>query len=352
MKPFQHLTIKPTASLRTALAQMDKVGYKLLMIAEDGETLLGLVTIGDVQRAIIANVSLDEKVKIFSDKKLIVASHSDPLNQIKSQMLSLRLVYMPVLDEDGKICNVIFWEDIIAEGEKGAQQKKLNLPVVIMAGGFGSRLKPLTNVLPKPLLPFGETTILENIISRFLCFGCSVFHVSVNYKAPMIENYFADIEGKDYEVDFFTEPQPLGTAGSLNILKNKITTPFFVSNCDILVDEDYSAIYDYHKSIGNELTLVASMKHVYIPYGTVESGEDGKLLSLKEKPQLDFLVNSGMYILEPHLLNEIPENTFFHITDLIEKINSRGGRVGVFPITEKSWVDIGEWHLYSKILIP
>ena len=133
-------------------------------------------------------------------------------------------------------------------------------------------------------------------------------------------------------------------------MADKLITTFFVSNCDILIDEDYSAIHKYHEENKNELTIVASIKNYDIPYGTIESGVNGELISLKEKPQLNFMINCGMYILEPHLLKEIPKNTFFHFTDLIQKIKDRGGKVGVFPISEKSWIDIGEWRFYSKIL--
>jgi NDP-sugar pyrophosphorylase family protein len=172
----------------------------------------------------------------------------------------------------------------------------------------------------------------------------------VNYKADLIQFYLDSLGEKDYHVNLFNEDKPLGTAGSLGLLQEQLTTPFFVSNCDILIDQDYSAVYDYHKTHRNELTLVASLKQYNIPYGTLESGVNGELISLKEKPELTFMINCGMYLLEPHLLKEIPENTFFHITHLIEKIKERDGKVGVFPISEKSWIDIGEWPLYSKFL--
>jgi NDP-sugar pyrophosphorylase family protein len=140
----------------------------------------------------------------------------------------------------------------------------------------------------------------------------------------------------------------MGTAGSLSMLKGKIKETFFVSNCDILIDQDYSEILEYHKENKNEITLVAALKHYPIPYGTVETGENGQLLELKEKPELVFKINSGMYILEPHLLHEVPDNQFFHITQLIENVKNRNGNVGVFPVSEKSWRDFGGWDEYLK----
>ena len=165
----------------------------------------------------------------------------------------------------------------------------------------------------------------------------------------MIRFYFDGIK-KTYNLHYFLETNPLGTAGSLHLLRDKIDTTFFVSNCDIMIEQDYHEIYDYHTTSKNELTIVAALKHMKIPYGTLESGNNGELLSLKEKPELTFMINTGMYILEPHLLGEIPVDTFFHITDLIEKIIQRGGRVGVFPVSEGAWMDIGEWNEYNKTI--
>jgi NDP-sugar pyrophosphorylase family protein len=214
-----------------------------------------------------------------------------------------------------------------------------------MAGGKGTRMQPLTHIIPKPLIPLDDKTIVEHIIDHFKKIGCKDFYMSVNYKAKNIRDYFAELE-KDYNISFFEEAKPLGTAGSLHLLNGKIDKPFFISNCDILIEEDYREIYKYHKEYNNELTIVGSFRHYPIPYGTLETCEEGQLLSITEKPELSFLINSGMYILEPHLISEIPQNEFFHITDLIKKIKERNGRVGVFPVSEKSWVDIGEWDKY------
>ncbi len=346
---IQRLVIAPDATIKAALTQMDTEGYKLLIIADEQSYFKGLITIGDIQRAIIANKSFSEKVIHLSRADIIVGKINDPKEEVKKQMLKYRLVYMPLIDAENKLADVIYWNDIF-DGESNLEYPKLNMPVVIMAGGFGTRLKPLTNILPKPLLPFGETTILENIIDRFKKYNCRDFQISVNYKADLIKFYFDSINNKDYDINLFTESKPLGTAGSLHLLDDKLNNTFFVSNCDILIDDDYAAMYNYHKEHSNELTLIASVKNFNIPYGTIESGENGELLSLKEKPQLNFMINCGMYILEPHLLKEIPRDTFFHITDLIEKIKERRGKVGVYPVSEKSWIDIGEWKHYSKVL--
>ena len=262
-------------------------------------------------------------------------------------MLENKTECMPVLDNKNNLIDVIFWEDLFAETERN--EEKLDLPVIIMAGGKGTRMRPLTNVIPKPLIPIDDKTIAEHIIYNFQKIGCNNFYISINYKSEMIKDYFNKLD-KNYNVEFFEEEKPLGTAGSLHLLNGKTKKTFFISNCDILINEDYREIYKYHKEYKNELTIVGSFRHYPIPYGTLETGNEGKLISLQEKPQLSFLINSGMYILEPHLIDEIPQNEFFHITDLIEKIKARNGRVGVFPVSEKSWIDIGEWDKYLEMI--
>jgi NDP-sugar pyrophosphorylase family protein len=253
---------------------------------------------------------------------------------------------MPVVSTENELLNVYFWEELFGKKEI-APARQFNLPVVIMAGGTGIRLKPLTNVLPKPLIPIGDKTMLEEIFERFGKHGCDTFYVSVNYKAELIEYYLRN-QNLPYKLNFFKEEKPMGTAGSLSLLKDHIHKTFFVSNCDILIEQDYSEILSYHNENKNEITLVAALKHYPIPYGTVETGENGQLIELKEKPELTFKINSGMYILDPHLLDEIPDNQFFHITQLIEKVKNRKGKVGVFPVSEKSWKDIGNWEEYSS----
>lgn len=330
-----------------ALKKMDEERIKLLFVFNH-DMFLGLITIGDIQRAIINNVDLNQPVSGILDQNKIYAKKGDTIEIIKKNMLFLRCECMPIIDHDNNLIDVIFWEDLFGIKEI-SPANQFDLPVVIMAGGIGSRLKPLTNVLPKPLIPIGDKTMLEEIFDRFAKHGCSTFHISVNYKAELIEYYLLN-QKLPYKLNFFKENSPMGTAGSLSLLKGSINETFFVSNCDILIDQDYSEILAYHRETRNEITLVAALKNYPIPYGTVETGEHGHLLKLREKPDITFKINSGMYILEPHLLDEINPNCFLHITDLIEKVINRGGTVGVFPVSEKSWEDVGNWEEYMKFI--
>jgi dTDP-glucose pyrophosphorylase/CBS domain-containing protein len=337
-KNIEKLTLNGDESILFALKKMDILERKLLIIIKN-DKFIGLLSIGDLQRAILKNLSLDTQVKELIRDDLKVAYVNDDIDKVKADMIELRIECMPVIDRESNLVDVIFWEDIV--GVKVDLFEKINLPVVIMAGGEGTRLKPLTNIIPKPLIPIFDKTIIEDIMDQFVKTGCNEFHLSVNYKADMIKYYLETLNNPAYHLHYFQEEKPLGTAGSLYLLKDKLTSTFFVTNCDIIVKQDLAEVYKYHKDNKNDITIVAALKHYKIPYGTIESGMDGILSSLSEKPEITFKINSGVYILEPETLNSIPKDEFFHITDLILKIKKANGKVGVFPISEKSWQDYG-----------
>jgi dTDP-glucose pyrophosphorylase len=344
MNNMKDLFINSKNTLLNALKLMDETKKKLLIIVDSENKFINLISIGDIQRSIIKGHSLSESLnEIVIDKK-VVATTADNIDSIKTLMSSIRAEFMPVLNKNGELEDVIFW-DRVAENHELPPKTKNNLPVVVMAGGKGTRLKPLSSVIPKPLIPIGERTILEEIMDRFENAGSEKFYLSVNYKKEMIK-YYLDSIGKSDSVEYFSETKPLGTAGSLSLLKGKLNSTFYVTNCDILIEQDLNELYKYHTENRNEITLVAALKQFSIPYGTIESGKDGLLESMQEKPDLTFKINAGVYILEPHLLDEIPDGEFFHITQLIENIKNRDGRIGVFPISEKSWLDIGQWPEY------
>lgn len=214
---------------------------------------------------------------------------------------------------------------------------------MIMAGGKGTRLYPYTKILPKPLIPIGDIPIMERIIGKFCEFGTTQFYATVNYRKNMIRSYFSEIS-KTYSLEYVEEDKPLGTAGSLQLIKEEFSQPFIVTNCDILIHADYEDIYRYHKEAGNELTIVTALKNIEVPYGVIHSSENGAVQSMEEKPKLSYFVNTGMYILNPALKKEIPEDTFFHMTDLADKLLAENRRVGMYPISEDSFLDMGEFE--------
>lgn len=339
--------ITPSTTLLDALKTMDLQKIKILFVFTENQ-FEGILTIGDIQRAIINNKALDDSVDSVLDRNKVYGYNDENRKDILKKMRRLRAEVMPILNREGDLVDVWFWDDCFNVREPDTR-KAIDIPVVIMAGGKGTRLKPITNVIPKPLVPVGDKTILEVIMDQFESIGCHRFYMSVNYKADMIKYYLSQLEHK-YNIEFFMEDKPLGTIGSVSLLKGKITTPFFVSNCDSINEQDYRDVWDYHVNNHNDMTIVTMVKSFKIPYGVIETGEDGLMIALKEKPEHTYMVNTGVYILNPECINEIPEGKFYHITYLMENIKVRGGRVGCFPVSEHAWRDMGEWPEYLKMI--
>lgn len=346
---IQKKIVSADKTIIQTMKMMDEAFTKLFLVF-DGEKFLGIVTNGDLQRAIIAHTPFDTPIrKIVSREGKRYAYENTSREWIREWMLSWRAELMPILDSDGNLVDVVFWDDILSDAIVVDNRPKIDLPVVIMAGGKGTRLKPITNVIPKPLVPVGDKTILEVIMDQFEGIGCHKFYMSVNYKADMMKYYLSQLDHK-YDIEFFMEDKPLGTIGSVSLLRGKITTPFFVSNCDSINEQDYRDVWDYHLNNHNDMTIVTMVKSFKIPYGVIETGEDGLMTALKEKPEQTYQVNTGVYILNPDLIDEIPKGEFFHITQLMETVQARGGRVGCFPVSENSWKDMGEWPEYLKMI--
>lgn len=346
---IKNLIISSDASLIEVMKTMDQKHEKALLVYE-GEHFFGLITIGDIQRAIIAHLPFDCPIKnVVDNSTKCYAYEHDSEDVVRKEMFEMRAAFMPVLNSQKELVDVLFWNDLFDNNSTKKQRELIDLPVVIMAGGKGTRLKPITNVIPKPLVPVGDKTILEVIMDQFEEIGCHKFYMSVNYKADMMKFYLRHLEHK-YDIEFFMEDKPLGTIGSVSLLKGKINTPFIVSNCDSINEQDYRDVYDYHVQNHNDMTIVTMVKSIKIPYGVIETGEDGLLVELKEKPEQTYQVNTGVYILNPDVIEDIPEGQFYHITHLMEKVKSRGGRVGCFPVSEQSWKDMGEWPEYLKMI--
>ena len=218
-----------------------------------------------------------------------------------------------------------------------------------MAGGKGTRLKPLTDILPKPLVPIQNKTIIEHIIENFEETGSKDFYLSVNYKAKLIKAYFEEI-GPEHNVKYIEEDTPLGTAGSLKYLNKVLTKPFFVTNCDVIVKANYQSLYKFHLKGKYDITLVASAKEYIIPYGTCELNKEGSLSLINEKPVYNFLVNTGLYVINPEILDLIPKNKPYDITQLFADTKKTGKKIGVFPVSEDAWFDVGQWGEYKSTL--
>ena len=248
------------------------------------------------------------------------------------------------------IKDVIFLEEYlkIRKGNKEENDILRDTPVIIMAGGKGTRLYPYTRILPKPLIPIGDIPILERIFNRMSSYGVEDIYLTVNYKKEMIKSYFSESD-HTYRIHYVNEEQPMGTAGSISLIEDKFEKPVIVTNCDILIEADYGNIMKYHQESGNDLTIISSLKNTVIPYGVLYSEKQGQITSMEEKPQITHLINTGMYVINPEFLEWIPKDRVFHMTDLVELMIQRNKRVGMYPISENAFLDMGEFEELKKM---
>jgi len=347
MEKLKKIIIKPEQSIKLVLKHMDLVGEKTVFVVDKENKLLGTVTDGDIRRWILKGRSLLNDISDVMNCMPVSLLKGFQQEQAKAIMIKKEITCLPVIDNEKNVISAVWWADLFKNKLK--KLKSLKLPVVIMAGGEGVRLHPFTKILPKPLMPIGDKPIIEIIINRYFDYGCKDFYLTLNYKSNIIKAYFSDFEHK-YEINYILESKPLGTAGSLYFLKNRIKKTFFVSNCDILIEADYADILKFHRQKKDKITLVSSMKNFTIPYGVCEIQDGGILKNIREKPEYDFLVNTGMYVLEASVLADIPKNQFYNITDLINDYLEKGEKIGVYPVSEKSWLDMGQFEALQETL--
>ncbi len=348
-KILSHFQILDTLSLKETLRQMGVAKEKVLFVVDQNNRLLGSISDGDIRRWILSEGGLSENIGNIYNKSPRVLKEGHDISQVKRIMIDEKLEALPVVDRNGVLINILFWRDVFSEEQK-LKRSDLNVPALIMAGGKGTRMDPLTRILPKPLIPIGERPIIEIIMERFMEFGCRQFYVTLNYKGKMIQSYFDSAESK-YDIHFVWEETPYGTAGGIRLASDRIDAPhFFVSNCDILVKADYHDIFRCHVEENHDLTIVGSMKHFTVPYGVLEVKNGGLLQDIVEKPEYDFIVNTGMYLVKSETARLIPPNTKLDFPELIQNLKKSGGKIGIYPVGEHSWIDIGQWQEYQKAI--
>ena len=334
MSTLEQLFIDEDATIRKTLEQLDRTAKRILLIAPEGK-LKAVVTDGDIRRHLIRNGKLDAAVRevaTYNPKSVTRETRSNA----REIMRKYSITALPMINEQGLVESLLFANDF-----ELVKTNNLEIPVVINAGGVGSRLYPYTKILPKPLIPIGDQPILELIMNRFQKFGCNDFHVIVNHKKNLIKAFFAD-SPKDYDLHFVDEDIPLGTGGGLSLLKGKLNETFFFSNCDILIDADYASMYRQHKKDKNIITMVCAIKNVVIPYGVVNMSKNGSIESFTEKPEFSFLTNTGLYIVEPEVIEDLQLNESISFPEIMDKYRNQGEKVGVYPVSEKAWMDMGQ----------
>lgn len=336
--------ITPNVTIFEAMEAINENAKGIVFICES-DKLVGVVTDGDIRRYILQKGNLSENIMKIANLNTIWLERENE-NQAMQLMGRKSISAIPVIDHNKKIVKIYF-----SNGSSIANQGKnkiLNIPLVIMAGGKGTRLRPFTDILPKPLIPIGDKTITEHIVDRFKEYSCSEIYMIVNYKKDFIKAYFKDGIYKD-EIKFVDEMEFWGTGGGLKLLEGKVAQTFFMSNCDILINADYSDILKYHREKKHLITLVCAKKDFCIPYGTININSQSEVVSLTEKPTNTYLINTGFYIIEPDVLTKIPEKTFIHITEIIEECIKGKAKVGAYLIEDADWMDMGQFDEMEKM---
>ncbi|MDZ4684892.1 MAG: nucleotidyltransferase family protein [Planctomycetaceae bacterium] len=330
--------ISPIASIRDAMARIDAGTKGIVLVVDDEQRLISTVTDGDIRRAILADLSLDAPVTQLIDRKpperrrstTMPAGTSD--DELLAVMQAQNIRHLPVVDDDGCVVELALREDLEPRAE-------MPVAAVIMAGGFGTRLRPLTDNIPKPMLSIGGTPLLERTVDRLRKCGIKTVNFTTHYLPEVIEDHFGDGSDFGVHINYVAEDRPLGTAGALSLLPDS-DEPLLVMNGDILTSIDFQELLRFHRDRNAAMTVCVRQYEFTVPYGVIQA-EQGMVRGLREKPKLDFLVNAGIYLLEPSVRNYIPSGRRFDMTDLIDQLLEHGLRVASFPVVEY-WLDIGQ----------
>lgn len=325
--------IKVNTTIKEAMDKLEEIKPKILFVVEKNR-LIGTLTDGDIRRAIIKGNSINDKVDVALNSNPKIAKD---INEAK-RMCSKDYIAIPIV-ENNKLIDIYF------EDENQKSNILINVPVVINAGGQGTRLRSLSS-LPKPLIPIGEYPILSVVMNEFRSFGCKSFNVIVNYKKELIKSYYRD--NKEYKIKFYDEKSPLGTAGGLKLLEGKIKDTFIFSNCDTLIKDNYNDIIEFHKNNNCVITAVCVNKKIDIPYGVIEINKNNTIKKFLEKPKAEYITNTGLYIVEPEIFNNIKKDEKIDFPEIIEREIQKGKRVSVYLTDENNWYDMGQVSTYEE----
>ena len=327
--------VPPNTPLRDAIKAVDVGALQICLVVDDRGCLLGTVTDGDIRRGILRNLDMATPVSRVMNATPQTGVPAESNEILLARMTTHVVRHIPLLDGQRRVVGLASMERPLSPDAKRDNW------VVLMAGGLGRRLRPLTDNMPKPLLPVGDKPLLETILERFLAHGFRRFYISVNYKADAIKDYFADGTKWGAEIVYINEKRPLGTAGGLGLIEERPDTSLIVMNGDLLTEVNFVHLLDYHRQYKSKATMCVREYDFRVPFGVVEI-DGNRIRSIDEKPLHRFLVNAGIYVLEPHLIDLVPRGRHFDITALFERIVEAGQNTAVFPIREY-WLDIGRF---------
>ncbi|QEZ88267.1 glucosamine-1-P guanylyltransferase [Aliarcobacter cibarius] len=339
MKNIENIKLRENSTIKEALEIIDKGSMQIALVVDDNDRLIGTLTDGDIRRGLLKGFDLTSSIEQIIFKTPTIAKISDTKEDILKIALSKKLHQIPIVDDFGKIVGIKEIEELVKPKDK------IN-KVVLMVGGLGTRLRPLTETTPKPMLKVGNKPILQTIVEKFAEYGYTNIVMCVNYKSDIIQDYFKDGSDFGVNIEYILEEQRMGTAGALSLLKDKPNEPFFVMNGDLLTNVNFSNLLDFHSFANANATMCVREYEYQIPYGVVETIND-KIISIVEKPIKKFFVNAGIYVLSPNIFEFIPKNEFFDMPTLFNILIERKRKILSFPIHEY-WLDIGRMEEYKK----
>ena len=339
MRIVTDIKLRINSTIKDALQTINNGGLQIAIVVDENDSLVGTVTDGDIRRGLLNGLDLNSSVSLVVHKSPSIASVGDTKESILKIALAKKLHKIPLIDELGKLVGIEDIEDIIKPASKTNK-------VILMVGGLGTRLRPLTQDTPKPMLKVGNKPILQTIVEKFAEYGFVNITMCVNFNAGIIKDYFGD--GKEFgvNIDYILEQKRMGTAGALSLLKERPNEPFFVMNGDLLTNVNFEHIFNYHTLNKATATMCVREYDYEVPYGVVKMN-DNKIVDISEKPVQKFFVSAGIYMLSPEILDLIPKNEFYDMPTLFEKAISQGKNVISFPIHEY-WIDIGRLEEYQK----
>jgi dTDP-glucose pyrophosphorylase/predicted transcriptional regulator len=339
-KNWEKVVLSPEHSVRDALAVINEEALRVCLVVDEGQRLLGVVTDGDVRRAILNNVSLAQSVTAVMNSTPITVSAKLTRAQLLETMRERSILSLPVVNESGKLIGLETWE-------QAAQIPSYDNPVFIMAGGFGTRLRPLTDSCPKPMLKVGDKPILETLLSQFLKAGFKNIYISTHYMPEQITDYFGDGSAWGANIRYVYEETPLGTGGALGLLPADIPAlPLIMINGDVLTTVDFNRLLDFHNKYQPMATMCVREYDYQIPYGVI-SGDGHRILEMQEKPIQRYFVNAGIYVVSPELFMNVAKQERIDMPTLLEQQIARQEDVLMFPIHEY-WLDIGRMDDFHK----
>ncbi len=339
MKLLSDIKLSNTSTIKEALSIIDKGSMQIAIVVDDDDKLIGTVTDGDIRRGLLKGLSLDSSIETIIFRTPTVANINDTKEEILKKAIAKKLLQMPIVDSENRVIGIKRIEELVKPSIK---QNK----VILMVGGLGTRLRPLTEEMPKPMLKVGNKPILQTIVEKFAEYGFINFILCVNYKSDIIKEYFGDGSSFGVNIEYIFEEDRMGTAGALSLLKEYPKEPFFVMNGDLLTNVNFELLRDYHTYANSDATMCVREYTFQVPYGVVNIKNDD-ILSIEEKPSYKSFISAGIYMLSPNILEQIPKNKYFDMPTLFELLIKNHKIVKSFPVYDY-WIDIGRIDDYDK----